>query len=489
MTDFKIRKGLSTDLFIDGDFNNGIVEGVVLENGSWYLCTDTAELFLGVLVEEKVALKQINGNSVVNRPVQTPSTGEGEADRSLIGAYIKEDTGELYFIFSDDTEESLGVVVGKDGQVTSVKIGETAYSHVDGVITLPNFATVQYVEAKLDDIVEPDLTVYAKKADVPTKVSQLTNDMNYLTSVPAEYVTETELLNKGYITDISGKADKGHKHKLSDITDYIAPVIPSLDGYATEDYVNNAIGDIVIPETDLSNYYTKKETDEAIAEAVLENIPPAVDLSGYALKSEVDVKANKVPFTTDKYVTKAFGDFTIGESVKGLSIAEILAKLLGLTDEKPDDTPEIPEIPGEGAAAEEIVNYIVKTQTTMYSQDGNGALTETPFANTTWTSEEASAQMDGVSTFYSIIDDDDVVIEAGYQEATEYNEEAWLTVALPSFITSFSVKQFDALRNDWFEVNFEMVAAEEQTIDGYTIWTVPDEYEEFSGSTYRFVIN
>lgn len=32
---------------------------------------------------------------------------------------------------------------------------------------------------------------------VPTKVSQLTNDAKYLTSVPSEYVTETELSGKG----------------------------------------------------------------------------------------------------------------------------------------------------------------------------------------------------------------------------------------------------------------------------------------------------
>jgi hypothetical protein len=35
---------------------------------------------------------------------------------------------------------------------------------------------------------------------VPTKVSQLTNDKNYLTTVPSEYVTETELNGKGYLT-------------------------------------------------------------------------------------------------------------------------------------------------------------------------------------------------------------------------------------------------------------------------------------------------
>lgn len=47
---------------------------------------------------------------------------------------------------------------------------------------------------------EIDLTAYAKKSELPTKTSQLTNDSGFLTSVPAEYVTETELTGKGYQT-------------------------------------------------------------------------------------------------------------------------------------------------------------------------------------------------------------------------------------------------------------------------------------------------
>ena len=35
---------------------------------------------------------------------------------------------------------------------------------------------------------------------VPTNVSAFTNDKGYLTAVPGEYVTETELTNKGYLT-------------------------------------------------------------------------------------------------------------------------------------------------------------------------------------------------------------------------------------------------------------------------------------------------
>lgn len=36
---------------------------------------------------------------------------------------------------------------------------------------------------------------------VPTKVSELTNDSGYLSSIPSEYVTETELNAKGYLTE------------------------------------------------------------------------------------------------------------------------------------------------------------------------------------------------------------------------------------------------------------------------------------------------
>ena len=124
----------------------------------------------------------------------------------------------------------------------------------------------------------------------------------------------------------------------------------------------------------------------------------------------------------------------------------------------------------------------------MYSQDTNGALTETPFSSSAWTEQEAAVNMDGISTVYNIKDDSGTIIEAGYQEATDYNEEAWLTVALPAQIKNVKVKMYDSDVNDWVEMNWNVVPAEEQTIVGYTIWTVPEDYEVTSGDTYRFVI-
>lgn len=83
--------------------------------------------------------------------------------------------------------------------------------------------------AKKTDI--PSLDAYAKKTDLPKKVSELENDSGYLTEHQdlSTYALKTEI-----------------------------PTVPSLDGYATTEYVDNAVSNI--PTTDLSNYYTKEET-------------------------------------------------------------------------------------------------------------------------------------------------------------------------------------------------------------------------------------
>lgn len=103
-----------------------------------------------------------------------------------------------------------------------------------------------------------------------------------------------------------------------------------LSGYATEEYVDQAVGAIEIPEVDLSNHYTKEETrnlieadlayyatktyvDQKIAEAELGG--EDVDLSGYYTKEETDtaisdaVGAVEVPsldgYATEQYVKDA----------------------------------------------------------------------------------------------------------------------------------------------------------------------------------------
>ena len=111
-----------------------------------------------------------------------------------------------------------------------------------GDIDLSNYVTKDtvYTKAQTDALIP----------SVPSKVSQLENDSNYLSSIPEEYVTDTELNAKGYLTEHQDLSAYALKTEI--------PTVPSLDGYATTEYVNNAIANV--PTTDLSNYYTKSET-------------------------------------------------------------------------------------------------------------------------------------------------------------------------------------------------------------------------------------
>ena len=75
---------------------------------------------------------------------------------------------------------------------------------------------------------EIDLTAYAKKSEIPTKVSQLTNDSGFLTAVPEEYVTDSELSQKGYETTQSVDEKLQSYVKTSDLETITTGEIDSL---------------------------------------------------------------------------------------------------------------------------------------------------------------------------------------------------------------------------------------------------------------------
>lgn len=130
-----------------------------------------------------------------------------------------------------------------EGLATKTYVDENiAKVATSGDIDLSNYVTKDtvYTKAQTDALIP----------SVPSKVSQLENDSNYLSSIPNEYVTDTELNAKGYLTEHQDLSAYALKTEI--------PTVPSLDGYATTEYVNNAIANV--PTTDLSNYYTKAET-------------------------------------------------------------------------------------------------------------------------------------------------------------------------------------------------------------------------------------
>lgn len=106
---------------------------------------------------------------------------------------------------------------------------------------------------------------------------------------------------KDEVNQLIGEIDLSAYAKKTDI--------PSLDGYAKETYVDNAIA--AIPETDLSNYYTKTETNSAI-----NNAKP--DLTPYVTKTYVDdaIDGITIPsldgYATEDYVNDAIANIPSG---------------------------------------------------------------------------------------------------------------------------------------------------------------------------------
>ena len=97
-----------------------------------------------------------------------------------------------------------------------------------------------------------DLSDYALKDEIPTKVSELENDVGYLSSVPSEYVTDAELNSKGYLTSIP--------------EEYVTDTELNNKGYLT------SVPDGYVTETELNNELSKKFDDvELNAEETNEN--------------------------------------------------------------------------------------------------------------------------------------------------------------------------------------------------------------------------
>ena len=67
MTDFKVFKAKSDELFLNGEVNPRLI----VEEGCWYLCTDTAELFVGVSSDTGLTLKRINDSELHQIPAST----------------------------------------------------------------------------------------------------------------------------------------------------------------------------------------------------------------------------------------------------------------------------------------------------------------------------------------------------------------------------------------------------------------------------------
>ena len=294
---------------------------------------------------EGYATEEYVDNSVENLELENYYTKE-EVDEAVKNVEV-DLTGYATHDYVQYAIEGLEGPMGPQGPqgepgTSGIHVGSNAPTDEDMLIWIDldgtpdgNLATMGYVDQAIKDAA-PDLTPYALKEEVPSTLGFATvvyvddkiDSIEFPETDLSDYYTKTEVdaAIENVEVDLTGYATEKY-------VDEAIEAIPDVDltGYATEQYVDEAIGGI--PEPDLSNYYNKDEID-----AALENVD--VDLTGYATETYVDdaIEAIEIPETDlTNYYTKTEVDKAISDAAFDPSeIAEIKEVYVGTEEPGPE---------------------------------------------------------------------------------------------------------------------------------------------------------
>lgn len=239
-------------------------------------------------------------------------------------------------------------------------------------VDLTGYATEQYVQEQIGniDIPEVDLSEYAKKSEIPSIEGLASEDyvQEQIENIP-EPVDEVH---------VGANAPTDANVKIWVDTDAESPV-------ATKEYVQQKIAEAQMSgaDVDLSAYYTKTETDNAIEQAVGAIEIPEVDLSEYAKKSEIP---STTGLATEQYVQDEIGKIEhpttdlSGYYTKSETDAAIKSAV---------DAIEIPE----GGSDADLSNYYTKAEVDakIPSLDGYAKTSDIPDVSGYQTAEEVQS--------------------------------------------------------------------------------------------------
>lgn len=257
---------------------------------------------------------------------------------------------------------------GEENTIESISVNGTPISideHKNVDITVPSIEGLTKDEdlatvaksGSYNDLADkptiPSLDGYAKTSEIPSKVSELENDSNYLSSIPEEYVTETELSAKGYLTehqDISGKVDKVDGKSL--IADTEIERLASIDNYNDTDIKaeiakkadTTAIPSKVSELTNDSNYQTAEQVNSTVTTEIAKVVADAPE-----------------DFNTLKEMSDWIAGHEDDASAMNSAISDNKIAITALQTDKADKS-EIPTtLPADGGNADTVNNHTVET--------------------------------------------------------------------------------------------------------------------------------
>ena len=189
----------------------------------------------------------VDYNSVVNKPTLNGWEIKGEGTLTDIGLGNVNNTSDLDKPISNAVEEALTLKANKT-YVDEIKIKSDTNSDEltnikADIVDINN--DIEGINTAVEG--KQDKGDYALKSELPTKTSELTNDSGFLTTIPSEYVTDTELTAKNYAT----------KSEVEQVKDDLATVTNTVDAQGT------SLTELATAVTGIQNNKADKSTVES----------------------------------------------------------------------------------------------------------------------------------------------------------------------------------------------------------------------------------
>lgn len=244
--------------------NKPSINGVVLEGnktaGELGIDIDTTNFYTKSQADSKF---QPKGDYLTSIPSEYITETELNSKNYATNSYVNDEIGKL--------DSSLSVEISKKQNTlvsgTNIKtingesiLGDGNLTIEGGTTDLSNYYTKGEVDNLIDNV-EVDLSGYATETYVNTNFQP---KGDYLTSIPDEYITESELTAKNYATKSEIPTIPTNVSSFNNDSGYITN--SALNGYATETYVSNNYqpkGDYLTSVP--SEYVTETELNDAIA--------------------------------------------------------------------------------------------------------------------------------------------------------------------------------------------------------------------------------
>lgn len=298
------------------------------------------------VTDEELLQKDFATNSNVNFELATKVNKSQIATVALTGSYDDLINKPTELKIKPATRTTLGGIkvganlnITEDGVLNAVVESGEISSDYNVMFNKPKINNIELSgNLSLNQLGIQPAGNYALKSDikpVPTKLSELTNDSGFITSIPSEYITETEL-NNTLNEQLEDKIDEQLTNQLEDKLKDKADKSTTLSGYGILDaYTKKEVDDTFALQTTFDNYLTKSEVEETFAtkeelnsKANISDIPTNISElnndSGFISDipeeyiTENELKEELKNYTTTSQINSKFNDYTNTEDLQTL---------------------------------------------------------------------------------------------------------------------------------------------------------------------------